>query len=116
MPFTFGGIAAYITGMRDASEERAAFQRVLGARLRKARLARGLTATDLSAVLCCARRALVYYENGEQLPALDTLARIARAVDVPLSALVSPLDDLRPPEPHKRITQGEQRARRAAQA
>jgi len=104
--------------MRDASKERERFTVTLGERLREARLGRGLTATDLSEVLRCARRAIVYYESGEQMPSLDALARIARAVDIPLSVLVTVLDDVPPPEPHRRATRAEQleNARRRAAA
>jgi transcriptional regulator with XRE-family HTH domain len=102
--------------MRNASKEREAFQLALGEKLRKLRLSRGLTATDLSEVLHCGRRAIVYYEGGEQLPSIDALARIARALDTPLSTVVSVLDDLPPPEAHTRARRAEQleNARRRA--
>ncbi len=88
--------------MRDTLKEREIWQVRLGERIRELRLKRGLTAGDLAILIRVGRRAIVYWEGGEQTPALDKIAQIAEAVDCPLSVLISVLDDLPAPTPHQR--------------
>ena len=60
----------------------------LGDRMRILRSGRGLTQQDVAAALNVSRSAVAMWERNEREPNLETLAALARLLDVPLSALV----------------------------
>ena len=57
----------------------------IGARIREMRQARGLSQGDLENRTGLLRCYLSRVENGHTIPSLDTLAKIATAMDVPLA-------------------------------
>lgn len=68
----------------------------VGARIRALRQARGLTLRQVAEAARCEPRnvgrvELATYAKGCSGPTLDTLVRIARALDVPVAALVEGL-------------------------
>ena len=60
----------------------------LGDRMRILRSGRGLTQQDVAAALNVSRSAVARWERNEREPNLETLAALARLLDLPLSALV----------------------------
>lgn len=60
----------------------------LGDRMRILRSGRGLTQQDVAAALNVSRSAVAMWERNEREPNLETLAALARLLDLPLSALV----------------------------
>ena len=58
----------------------------VGSRIRAAREQRGWNATDLSVQADVSPEQISRYENGAKLPGLDSLVRIAGALQLPLSA------------------------------
>ena len=58
----------------------------IGDRIRAAREQRGWNATDLSVQADLSIEQISRYENGAKLPGLDSLVRIAGALQLPLSA------------------------------
>ena len=60
----------------------------LGDRMRILRSGRGLTQQDVAAALNVSRSAVAMWERTEREPNLETLAALARLLDLPLSALV----------------------------
>ena len=69
----------------------------LGDRLREARLNARLTVREAAVRIGLrAHGTLVQYENGNVLPPLDRLARLAQVYDVPLASLVVSNDALIP--------------------
>ncbi|MGW0795884.1 helix-turn-helix domain-containing protein [Streptomyces sp. NPDC002692] len=64
-------------------------RRVIGERIRTARLHRRLTQEQLANLLGIDRRSIHRYETARRDPALSMLVRIADALDVPLAVLVS---------------------------
>ncbi len=67
--------------------------RALGQILARARQRRGLTQMELGVLTDCAAITIAHYEQGSRTPSLVPLMRIARALDTPLSALISELDE-----------------------
>lgn len=63
----------------------------VGARLREAREARGLTATALAELLGLTRQAVSQYENGVQTPAPQVMRRIAELTRLPAHFFLAPL-------------------------
>ena len=68
--------------------------RFVGARLREAREARGLTAISLADLIGVSRLAVSQYEYGPQSPSPETMARITQVLNVPLRFFI----EVRPPE------------------
>ena len=66
--------------------------RHFGNRLREARLAAGLSQSELEELSCIPKARLSRYENGHVEPSIQTLARLARALNVSEASL---LDDQR---------------------
>ena len=58
----------------------------VGSRIRAARERRGWNATELSVQADVSPEQISRYENGAKLPGLDSLVRIAGALQLPLSA------------------------------
>jgi transcriptional regulator with XRE-family HTH domain len=69
-----------------------------GDRLRQARLGAGLTQSQLVRISGIPKPTLSRYENGHVMPSLQTLARLAEALDLPEGALLpgrtSPKEEL----------------------
>jgi transcriptional regulator with XRE-family HTH domain len=65
----------------------------IGERIRRARLARGLSQGDLENRTGLLRCYLSRVENGHTEPSLQTLARLAAALEMPLVGFFEPLDD-----------------------
>jgi putative transcriptional regulator len=55
-----------------------------GDKLRQARAAAGLTQKELADLAGLQRETVNHAENGKHLPGSETLARIAKALDVPM--------------------------------
>ena len=64
-------------------------QTVLGKRLRQARKDQNLTMAQLGGMAQCSQSFLSKVENGSMIPSLPMLQRLARALGVKSSALVS---------------------------
>ncbi len=62
----------------------------IGSRLREARQQRGMTIQELASVTNLSKGFLSQVENDKASPSLDTLERIAQAVDVPLAYILLP--------------------------
>jgi transcriptional regulator with XRE-family HTH domain len=73
-------------------------QETFGALLRQARLGAGLTQSQLVRRSGIPKPTLSRYENGHVMPSLQTLARLADALDLPEGALIpgraSPKEEL----------------------
>lgn len=67
---------------------------MLGQAIAKHRRERGMTQDFLAMVIGVSRQAMQFYEQGRREPPMETLIRIAHAVDRPVSALVAELDGL----------------------
>ena len=69
---------------------------VFGEKLRQVRISRGITQEELADRADIARTMVGRYETTEQLPALDTLVRIADALDTTTDCLLgrTPLPDM----------------------
>ncbi|PIE11922.1 MAG: XRE family transcriptional regulator [Rhodobacterales bacterium] len=65
----------------------------LARHLRELREARGLTLAALAAQSAVSRATLSRIENGETSPTAETLGRLATTYGLPISRLLSPLDD-----------------------
>lgn len=63
----------------------------IGARLREAREARGLTAIVLADLTNVTRAAISQYENGHQSPSPEIMREISRALNVPLQRFLRPM-------------------------
>ena len=70
------------------------FQAALGLEIREARLAKGWTQDDLAAAADTDRAYIGNLETGRRNPALSTLARIAAALGVNVSALTASAEAL----------------------
>ena len=57
--------------------------------LKQYRIEHGLTQVELAALLRVSQNAISQYEKGTRTPPISRLARIAKALGVPVSALVS---------------------------
>jgi transcriptional regulator with XRE-family HTH domain len=66
-----------------------AYRRHVGDRLRTLRARAGLTQQALAERAGLDKQAVSLIENGHQSPRLDTLWRLARALDVPVTELVT---------------------------
>jgi transcriptional regulator with XRE-family HTH domain len=67
-------------------------QSSVGKQLTTARLARGLSQTELAARCRLKRQQINYFETGARVPRLAQLLQIARALDLPLQRLLSGSD------------------------
>jgi len=76
----------------DESQVGHTLERCLGAALRHARLAHGLTIAEVSELAGISRGMLSKIENGQSATSLDTLHRLTRALGVSLSALFRDVD------------------------
>jgi len=76
---------------RPSLEEAA--ERVLAARLRELRGRRGWSATRLAEETGLSKGMLSKIENGQSAPSLSTLARLASALDAPLTAFFRGLEE-----------------------
>lgn len=65
----------------------------IGARVRALREAAGLTQGELARRTGIHRPNIARIESGRHMPSLDTVVRIARALDVQPSAILSVLDE-----------------------
>jgi transcriptional regulator with XRE-family HTH domain len=65
----------------------------IGERIRRARLARGLSQGDLENRTGLLRCYLSRVENGHTEPSLQTLARLAAALEMPLVGFFEPLEE-----------------------
>lgn len=66
----------------------------IGARLRQAREARGLTITALAELLGVTKQAVSQYENGSGSPRPEVLTRLASVLNLPMHFFTKPLPDL----------------------
>jgi len=66
--------------------------RAFGRRFRRARIEAGLKPRDIEAKTGVSRALLRQIEAGQDNLTLDTLAALARAIGVPVSVLVAPLE------------------------
>lgn len=64
--------------------------RVFGANLKEARLARKLTQKQLAAMAGVERVQVTVIEGGGSNPKLETMTRIANALEIPLHELLTP--------------------------
>lgn len=71
----------------------------IGARIRQARLERGLSQGDLEARTGLLRCYLSRVENGHTEPSLQTLARLAAAMSMPIAAFFDEHGDTAPTAP-----------------
>ena len=62
-------------------------QKFSGARLRKARLAAGMSQRDLAILLDCSEMTISKYEAGRYAPLMERTMRMASVLDVPIEAL-----------------------------
>lgn len=69
----------------------------LAGHLRKLRSDRGLTLQDLAAISQVSRATLSRIENGDVSPTAETLGRLASALALPISQLLTPLEAEFPP-------------------
>lgn len=82
-------LAACDPAFHDELAARSAERSSVGARLRALRLASGRTALEVAAAAGMARSNYARLEASRHDPRLATLVRVAKALGVPLSALVS---------------------------
>jgi transcriptional regulator with XRE-family HTH domain len=73
--------------------------RRLGKNLWRARRRAGFSQEDLGALACLHRTEIGMVENGERLPRIDTLMKLAAALEVGLEALVEGIEWLPPGPP-----------------
>jgi transcriptional regulator with XRE-family HTH domain len=73
--------------------------RQLGKNLWSARRRAGYSQEDLGALACLHRTEVGMVENGERLPRIDTLMKLAGVLDVRLDALVEGIEWLPPGPP-----------------
>ena len=83
--------------MAQGDQRRIQALRVLGTTIRHYRLARGLSITELARRTGLHRTFIGHLERGVHDPSVLHLWRIAQALQVPLTALVQPLNWI-PPE------------------
>lgn len=60
----------------------------VGAEIKRRRENVGITQEDLARVVCVSRSAIAQYENGYKLPSLETLFRIADALETTPTAIL----------------------------
>lgn len=81
---------AYYKGRQEpGAEPPLARARRIGARVRDLRTARGMTSTQLAERSGMQRPNLSRLESGKHVPSLETLERVAEALDVPVARLVA---------------------------
>ena len=68
------------------------YARAIGARIRSLRLTKSLKATQLASGSGLSSHTLWRYEMGRQIPGVDVLRRIAKALDVSLDELAAPAE------------------------
>ena len=73
---------------------------MFGEYIKKYRIENGLTQADLATRLAVSQNAISHYEKGTRHPPISRLAPIAKALGVPVSALVSEAA----PEQKERLT------------
>ena len=73
--------------------QRSALHAAFGARLREARVRRGMSQDELAADSGLHRAYIGGVERGERNPSLTSIARLADAVGVPVGDLMDGLDD-----------------------
>ena len=66
----------------------AAIRKVVRTNLRRLRKTKGLTQEDLAFKIGVSRAYIGYIEQGSNIPSLDTLEKLAKALDVSITALV----------------------------
>jgi len=59
--------------------------------LKMARLARGLSVTDLSGLIGVTKQAISQYENGKSVPSADTLSKLIQVLKFPASFFMAPI-------------------------
>lgn len=62
--------------------------RVVGARMRKARIERGLTSAGLAGKVGVTEEALTAWENGQGVPPYDTITAIASVLETTTDAFI----------------------------
>ena len=85
--------AALPPGSRDHSILEEAVERVLAARLRELRIGRGWSLAQLATETGLSKGMLSKIENGQSAPSMGTLARLATALDTPLTAFFRGLEE-----------------------
>lgn len=87
----------------------------LGLRLQHAREARGLTQAELAARAGYSQSAVAGWESGRRSCRVETLERLAAAMDVPLADLVLPAGAVSEgePAPYRIVTAPDERLERA---
>ncbi len=68
-----------------------------GEKLKKARMDKGITQTELANLLEITQQGYANYENGRREPDIKTLIRLANFFDVSLDYLIGATDDPTPP-------------------
>lgn len=82
------------SGAPSAQSQRSV-EDAVGAKVRQLRLQLGITASELAHEASLSPSALSKIENGQIAPSLSTLQALARALNVPISALFSELEEQR---------------------
>ena len=91
---------AYNRAMPRQPNADGSLSRALGRTIGDARRSRGMTQSDLAMVTGCSVKSVAKYEQGSRSPSYEQFIRIARACDIPPSALFSRLDEYPlPPAP-----------------
>lgn len=88
--------------LRQSSTRSHAIAVSVGKRLREARLQQGLTQVDLEKATGLLRSHISRIETGRRLPSLETLSRLAGALNLPLTALFQE-DSYSPPYPATQV-------------
>jgi transcriptional regulator with XRE-family HTH domain len=78
-----------------ASKTKSEDLRGLGSRLAKARIDRGLSQAQLAERAHLKRQQITFFEQGQRLPGLDQLLRLAAALEIPVQTFLTGTD--RPP-------------------
>lgn len=59
------------------------------AMLREIRIVQGLSQLDIATKINCSKQAISQYETGRRIPSLETMQKLADALDVDLATIVN---------------------------
>jgi transcriptional regulator with XRE-family HTH domain len=89
------GANAPLDAGTDADAAPAALEEYVGQEIRGQRKRQGMTMAELAAAADLSQGMLSKIENGQTSPSLSTLAALAKALSVPVSALFTPIETSR---------------------